>query len=300
LVYIAQRFQGRRKIIFDEIDRKGGSTWSQILEVCVENITGINSRITNYLAPPPAPKAVEASQDDPGLPRLAPPLKEDNIYSPSSGPKTRSGHVAQTITSIAKAQGQSPSSSPPVLRLIDKAKAAALTPEQEKAMSTAGFWEFLRPCFLRFLQSPLGGPFRQEYRRRMAVVLLGSPYGDVGMIVDAIDAITRLAVCSLKEDSYGNVQRDLPNIIRTFTATVVRLEGFKKNLGVHWTDIEGKQESPELDTVLAVLKGGLHELLAAFGDYFDDLGLSQKDMREAREAATPVAIKSVEMKEKEK
>ena len=132
----------------------------------------------------------------------------------------------------------------------------------------------------------------------MAAVVLGSPYGDVGIIVDAIDSITRLAVCSLKEDPYGNVQRDVPNIIRTFTTTVAKLEDFKKRLGVHWTDVEKKQESPETDTILAALKGGLHELLAAFGDYSEDLRLSQRDMREAREAATPTTTKQVEMKEK--
>jgi nucleoporin NDC1 len=132
----------------------------------------------------------------------------------------------------------------------------------------------------------------------MAVVVLGSPYGDVGIIVDAVDSLTRFAVCSLKEDPYGNVQRDVPNTIRTFTATIAKLQGFKQSLGVHWTDVEKKQESPEIDTILAALKGGLQELLAAFGDYSEDLRLSQRDMREAREAATPTATKVKEMKER--
>jgi nucleoporin NDC1 len=76
------------------------------------------------------------------------------------------------------------------------------------------------------------------------------------------------------------------------------LEGFKQHLGTHWTDVEKKRESPEVDTIQAVLKGGLHELLGAFGDYSEDLRLSQRDMREAREAATPVVSKVLEMKEK--
>jgi len=121
----------------------------------------------------------------------------------------------------------------------------------------------------------------------MAAVVLGQPYGDVGIIVDAIDALTRFAVCSLTEDKYGNVQRDVKLIIRTFTTTVTKLEGFKKSLGVHWTDIEKKQESPEADAILVALKGGLNELVTAFGDYSEDLRLSQSEMRMAREAATP-------------
>jgi nucleoporin NDC1 len=132
----------------------------------------------------------------------------------------------------------------------------------------------------------------------MAAVILGSPYGDVGIIVDAIDSLTRLAVCSLKEDPYGNVQRDVPKIIKTFTATIAQLEGFKQSLGMHWTDVEKKKESPEVETILAALKGGLHELLDAFQDYSADLQLSQRDMREAREAATSTTSNAVEMKQR--
>ncbi len=121
----------------------------------------------------------------------------------------------------------------------------------------------------------------------MAAIVLGQPYGDVGVIVDAIDALTRFAVCSLKEDNYGNVQRDVKLIIRTFTTTVTKLEGFKKSIGIHWTDIERKQESPETDTILVALKSRLEKLIEAFGDYSEDLRLSQSEMRMAREAATP-------------
>jgi nucleoporin NDC1 len=121
----------------------------------------------------------------------------------------------------------------------------------------------------------------------MAAIVLGQPYGDVGIIVDAIDGLTRFAVCSLKEDKYGNVQRDVKLIIRTFTTTVTKLEKFKQDLGVHWTDVEKKQQSPEADAILVALKGGLSQLVEAFGDYSEDLRLSQSEMRMAREAATP-------------
>lgn len=282
--------------MFEEIDRKGGSTWSQILEVCLETINGVDNRIKQYLAPAPAPAKPVQDQDDPGLPRLAAPLKEGNIYSADSAPKSRSAAIAKNVGSIAKAHGQSPSP-PSAVTLFGQAKTAVLTPEQERALSPEGIWAHVSPYAVQFLQSPLGWPFRQEYRRRMAAVVLGTPYGDVGIIVDAIDSLTRLAVCSLKEDPYGNVQRDIPTIIRTFTAIVMRLEGFKNSLGVHWTDVEKKQQSPEVDTILAALKGGLNELLDTFGDYSADLRLSPKDMREAREAATPVRPDMVEMKQ---
>lgn len=295
-MYIAHRFQGRRKTIFEEIDRKGGSTWFQILEACLGVINGISTRIANFEAPPPAPTKVAQIQDDPGLPRLAPPLKEDNIYNAPQAPRSRGASVAQNIGSIAKSHGQSPSNSP-ASKVINQAK-SVLHLDKEKTLPLSGISAFTKRYTLQFLQSPAGWPFRQEFRRRMAVVVLGSPYGDVGIIVDAVDSLTRFSVCSLKEDLYGNVQRDVPNIIRTFTNTIKKLEGFKQSLGTHWTDVEKKQDSPEVDTILAALKGGLQELLAAFGDYSEDLKLSRKEMREAREAATPQAVKLVEMKER--
>ena len=116
--------------------------------------------------------------------------------------------------------------------------------------------------------------------------MLGSPYGDVGIIVDAIDSLTRLAVCSLQEDKYGNVQRDVKRIIQTLTMTVTKLETFKKSIGFHWTDVQAKRDSPEVDTILTALKEGLNQLIEAFGDYSEDLRLSQSEMRMARKAAT--------------
>ncbi len=298
MVYIAQRFQGRRKSIFEEIDRKGGSTWSQILEVCLGVVNGISTRITEYESPPATPATVAQTQDDPGLPRLAPPLKDDNIYTASAAPKSRGVAIAKTVGSIAKSHGQSPSpSESPAFKMIDQAR-SILPIDKNKALSNSRISTIANQYVMQFLQSPMGQPFRLEYNRRIATVVLGTPYGDLGLIVDAIDSLTRFAVCSLKEDPYGNVQRDVPSIIRTFTATVTKLEGFRQRLGTHWTDIEKKQESPEVDTILAALKGGLHELLTAFGDYSEDLRLSQRDIREAREAATPVVAKVVEMKEK--
>lgn len=172
--------------------------------------------------------------------------------------------------------------------MLKQAEDVILTPKQKEEVTAQGFSAVFKDWATWFLRTNFGGPFRQEYRRRIRTVVLGSPYGDVGIIVDAIDSLTRFAVKSLKEDKYGNVQRDVKLIIRTFTTTVTKLEKFKDTLEFHWTDVEKKRESPEVDTILAALKGGLNELIHAFGDYSEDLRLSQSEMRMAREAATPV------------
>jgi nucleoporin NDC1 len=156
-------------------------------------------------------------------------------------------------------------------------------------VSPEGIKRIFHQYATKVLQYYLAWPFRQEFRRKIAAVVLGSPYGDVGIIADAIDSLTRMAVYSLTEDKYGNVQRDIPVIIRTLTSTITKLEAFKQGLENHWTDLEKSRDSPEADTILAALKGGLNELVTSFGDYSEDLRLSQSEMRMAREAAATPA-----------
>lgn len=280
--------------MYEDIDRAGGSSWTQILTISLNLINGINERITNYISPQPAATSFSNKITEPGLPRLTGGLKEGNILSAPLPPKSASESIMHTVGSIAKQHGQSPSPVARGRRFIEKAKSSVLTPEQEKSISADGIWATIRQYALVFLSIPLGAPFRQDFRRRINTVVLGSPHGDVGILVDAANALTRLAVCSLQEDSYGNVQKDIPTIIRTFTITIERLENFKKNLGFHWTDVERNRQSPEIDAVLIALKSALQELIAGFGDYAADLRLSQSDMRLARHAA---ALKELEMKQ---
>jgi nucleoporin NDC1 len=224
-----------------------------------------------------------------------------DLFSPPTPTASRAPlAAAEAVGKFAKSHGQSPPGqlSPRARKLYLKAESAVLTPEQKEVVSSQGLVGLFKEWIITFLQTAAGWPFRQEYRRRMAAAVLGTPHGDVGVIVDAIDSLTRLAVCSLTEDKYGNVQRDVKLIIRTLTTTVTKLEAFKKSVGFHWTDVEKKKESPEVDTILAALKGGLNELVTAFGDYSEDLRLSQSEMRMAREAAAVPVAERQEMEQK--
>ena len=196
--------------------------------------------------------------------------------------------VVQEVGKFAKDHGQSPPGpvSPRARKLLEKAEQAILTQQQREIVASDGFVGLFKGLIGVLIETKAGAPFRQEYRRKMAAIVLGEPYGDTGIIIDAIEALTKLAVCSIKEDKYGQAQRDVKLIIRTFTNTVTKLEGFKKSVGIHWTDIERKSESPETETILTALRDGLTELIRAFGDYSEDLRLSQSEMRMAREAAT--------------
>jgi nucleoporin NDC1 len=297
LAYIAERFQGRRKVIFEDIDRQGGSVWSQILTICLEIITGIDKRIAEYEG-----TALKAKMEEPvpEQPRIGKPLKDGisksgDLFQSTPRPKSRGAGAIEYFDTISKSLGQSPPRpSQAASKLLVKVENAVFSPKQNEQVAKDGMPGLLREWATWFLQTKLGWLFRQEYRRRIAKVVLGSPYGDAGIIVDAVDSLTRLAVCSLQEDKYGNVQRDVKKIIQTLTATVTKLEKFRTSIGVHWTDVEKKQDSPEVDTVLDALKSGLNQLIDAFGNYTEDLRLSQSEMRLAREAATPAP----EMEEK--
>jgi len=247
---------------------------------------------------------VPAKQEKPipVLPRIMGDIQKDEIWNRPPPPKTITDKVGIATSHLAEKYGNTPSQpfTGDGRRLLNQAKSKVLTPEQEKALTPQGIWVALFPYVSQFLQSPVGWPFRQEFRRRIAAVVLGKPYGDVGIIVDAVDALARFSVCSLKEDIYGNVQKDIPEIIKLLTKSITGLEAMRSSFGVHWTDVEGKKESPETDVVMAALRRGLGDVLAAFGDYFDDMKMKRADVRAAREAVIGPQAQREEMRETRK
>ncbi|RFU36170.1 hypothetical protein B7463_g158, partial [Scytalidium lignicola] len=256
LVYIAQRFEGRRKVIFEDIDRTGGSAWSQILNACLEQINGVTSRINESQNHKPKEAAVPTIIQDPAkeLPRLTQPLKDGlqkpgDLFTASPPPTTRAASVAQSLETFAKTRNVSPGEGGSLRAKAIQATEKILTPQQQAAVSPQGIKGFFMEYAASFLRTPFGLPFQQTYCRRITTIVLGSPYGDV------------------------------------LTSTVTTLERFKGSIGFHWTDVDRKMECPEVDTLLAALKGGLHDLLVAFGDFSRDLRLSAGEMRMAREAA---------------
>ncbi|MCJ1364732.1 hypothetical protein MMC16_003848 [Acarospora aff. strigata] len=296
LAYISQSLPQRRQMFFEDIDRRGGAMWTQVLNACLDVIQGMNTRITEFktpsaAAPPPQPQQNNLQY----LPRISSPLKADNILTNPPPPKSKLEMVETNLGTVTKSYGQQPRSKPLSLpssplakKYLESAKNKALTQEQQQAISPAGLRSTYISYLMQFLRSPFGHPFRQTVRRRACAVVLGTPYSQLSVIVDAIDSLTRLAIASLTEDSYGKVQTDVPVIIRTFTSTIANVEAFKRDLQVHWTDVEfreeeGGREVEEVDLVIEKLRGGLRELLEAFGGYAENLGLGIREMRVARE-----------------
>ena len=113
-------------------------------------------------------------------------------------------------------------------------------------------------------------------------MVLGSPYSTFSQLVDAIDVLSRLAAASLKEDTFGKVSKDIPLLIRTYTSTISTLETFVANMAVHWTDVKFQGRTvEEVDVLVACLKEGLRTLVDGFGVYTDELGISEREIKEA-------------------
>jgi nucleoporin NDC1 len=76
---------------------------------------------------------------------------------------------------------------------------------------------------------------------------------------------------------------------------IKKLEAFRLEFPLHWTDVSGKRVSPEVEKVIDALKVALQQVLAKFEPYSSDLRLTLGDMRLAKEACADA--KKAEMAE---
>ncbi|CRG85427.1 hypothetical protein PISL3812_02490 [Talaromyces islandicus] len=329
LCFISQQFSDRRKAIFGDIDREGGSAWKQVLEACIEHISSVTGRINSYKNPPPSAAAAAPSKDATvsypqlqTLPHLTEPPKQENIFAPS--PKANG--FGDSLGARAKSYGQSPDWTPTATakarEALDQASNMILTPERKRlflggsseqpkllpappatSSSQSSFNFSSIPFVSQFLRSPVGKPFRQTYAQRLCSIVFGTPYGQLSSIVDAIESIAQLLISSLTEDSFGQVQSDVPRVIALFTNTITTLESFvggdsvNGGLDIHWSDVTfppasqpeaqakaRRQDIGDVDIVLSTLKFSLADLLAAFEKYQREVGLQTKDIRLAKAA----------------
>ncbi|RYP10417.1 hypothetical protein DL765_008113 [Monosporascus sp. GIB2] len=288
LAYIARDFEDRRKSIFEDIDRKDGPIWSQLFVICLNTIKLIEQRIDDYGKPPAPPPAAQAADAQPSQPppRAAQPPKDEDVWLPAAPARGFRNSVGKAVGQIAKGKTPAETLGPAAKRGAIEIGNRVMTSEQKEILTPEGFNSAFRSLALQAIRLPVVGLFfQQTFRRRLNAAVLGTPYSEVSVYINAAFALSQLAVSSLTEDKYGNVQRDVPNLIRTFTTVIKKLERFRDELPSHWTDPEGDRSCHETDWLLDDLKVGLGRLIEAFGAYSADLRLSRADMRLAREAA---------------
>ncbi|ERS96580.1 hypothetical protein HMPREF1624_06787 [Sporothrix schenckii ATCC 58251] len=289
LAFIACNFPDRRVAIYTDIDRKDGSTWSQICKLCLDTIKTLENRIDPPAPAVPAP-AARSSADDaaPEVKRLTKPVRDDPniLVATPQKKKTFSSEMEKMVNKVAIDPQNSPRLSPLTKQVLQDAR-KRLQNVQRDISGPENPNSSLQNTVRQFLALPIvGWPFRLRFQNRITAAVLGGPYGEPSVYVNAINALCLLAVHSLQEDKFGNVQRDVAMIVREFTRVTRKLEGFKASYPLHWTDVEAERVCPEVDAILDAFKDSLTDLIANFGQYSRDLRLSQTDMRLAEEAAT--------------
>ncbi|OJD28726.1 nuclear envelope protein [Diplodia corticola] len=298
LAIISQRFPDRRATIYKEIDTK---TFKAVLEACLTEITAVKDRIEAVSAPPPPPPPTEQEMAQQRLqlgyahkPLISEPLKSDDIFAPVDAPAGRAATQFRRAKDFARSQGNH-AGPHPFAPLVQQDLPRLIEHTTQKLPPVSA----LHASLQQLLRSPIfGPPFRQTFSRRAAAVALGSPHSRAATVVNAVTALTQLALRSIAEDVYGVVNRDVVAIIRTFAAVLAALDGFvKAGLDPHWTDVAFDPERSrryenlgEVGAVAGALRTGLVEVLAVFETYLRGMEMSEKELREARELVAAVRV----------
>ncbi|KAL8689812.1 MAG: hypothetical protein Q9218_004597 [Villophora microphyllina] len=294
LAMICQRFSDRRVIIFRDIDRQGGSAWTQVSSECLRMLEGVTTRISAYGQPSTRQQALIKPEDLQSLPRLGMPLKQEPIFLNTPQPSTRREKMETRVGSFAKSVGDYPVTNygsplgPKGQQYLEAARNGILSPENQQALTPAGLRSQFNLCLTRFLHSQFGQPFRQTFARRIRSIAFGHPFSELIPTIDAVQSITSMVTASLKEDAYGKVAKDIPLVIRTFIMTYQTLECFANTLSPHWTDIEFSDSQRQTEDVLALksaLRQGLEGMVKTFGGFSADLGIPVQDIRIAKTIA---------------
>lgn len=295
LFLICSRFESRRKSIYLEVNRNNGSTWSQILQQALREVELIQERIKVANEPLPSyiqqAQAQQQQQEPPpvGLKRIA----DKSVSSDANVFAQQKPDLVQTFGNMARSIGQSHDTHNPVSPRARKAlqwsTSHLLSEQEQQRLSPKHLHHQASGLLTEALKSHLGAPFRQTFARRVRAVIFGTPHSNRVNIIHAIKALTRLCVYSLREDEYGQVQKDIGRIVRVLTASIKAVDSFVNSLQPHWTDVwfdeRRDRNVPEIMELLDVLRVSLEEILLAFGEYVGALGLSKLEVREAREAS---------------
>jgi len=326
LLIITHNIEARRRAIFRDINRPTGSTWSQILTICLGELHAMTKRIQDFqqLSAPQQQQGGQTQQQQGSsqLPRISAPLKQDPILVPVPPATSRYQRAEQQLASITASAAKSLSTphSPsdnnstaadptkllrdPARKLLTQgADSLGLSKETQATLAhpTAPVTTVVNSYLLAFLRSPFGPPFRQTFAARAIAVVTGAPYGAHTPLLASISSLSRLAIASLKEDEYGTVSKDVANIIRTFTAAENGIVRFVSALQPHWTDVEfdDDRKVEEVEDVLKALREGLKGLVNEFGEFADELGLGMGEIRAAKEVVGRGVVKE-KQPEKEK
>ncbi|RMZ88340.1 hypothetical protein DV736_g4425, partial [Chaetothyriales sp. CBS 134916] len=267
LAIIAESQGERRKAIFDDIDRPTGPIWASMLDEALKVIKGIDERIEG----PAAMKASQPTDQAPlkSLPKLLPPPDKTNVVAKPKAGVSRRAKIAGLLSDEAIKIGSSshPMESPlsNVGRAVERVGHGQASP-LERVITTAR-------------NSSVGWLFISTNAAAVKGKVLGSPFGNAVLIVDAIESTTKVLVASMQDDNYGKAIRGVPLAVKQFTKTITLIDALLEKTPPNDGD------NTEVSIIYGRLKAGLTELLSAFQQFLFDTGLSVAELNDAKRAA---------------
>ena len=277
----------RRKDIFSDFERMNQPPlFASMLNAALAVVNSIQTRI-NEFDPEPAASAQTTNlqggplPEDPNihrLPKLLPatiPAKGPIFSAQPMNSADTMNRIGQYISQEVKTIGSNPNPWSPPLERTKQLAIEYTQPAIGEAHARAQAAQ----------QSPLGRYLLTRPTRLIRSAVLGSPVANAALTVHALSAITGFLVKSLDEDLYGKAVADVPETIITLTRTVNALENFVTK---HTGGILAPPDAQELDEVVIIhhsLKTCLKDIMASFQHFLVDVGLSIRDLNEAKNAA---------------
>ncbi|KAF2150549.1 hypothetical protein K461DRAFT_258999 [Myriangium duriaei CBS 260.36] len=279
---IAEQFEDRRRTIYNDFEKPGASTWLDIAAACLAEIERVSKSIQTAQAPTTTHAEIASNTEaSTHKARLTQPLQEDdNIFRPARKAQSAAELVADGTSAVAKYVGQSPGGN----QLASKVRSYLASPAGQEQFSPQRITGLINQCALKFLRTWIGSYFCVPFAQRMNAIVFGSPYSNAADVHNATRALSRLAVKSLTEDPFGQVQKDVGRIMRALMNTIRDLHTLTRTLEPHWTDVhfDGKRSSPEVEELLVTLEESLESIITNFGEYISALGISRQELQSAK------------------
>jgi len=284
LEIIANTDHDRRKHIFADFERPNQAPMlTQMLNAALGVLKSIESRIKLLDPPPKAPASASGVQDDNAahhLPRLLPtavPAK-NQIYQPVNPGvgDSRAGRLVNYASHEAKLIGSSPNPWSPPLHKTKQLAIEYSSPTIKDLQSRAEAAQ----------QSPLGRYLLTTPVRLIKSAILGTPNSNPALTLSAVNSVTAMLLASLTEDTFGKAVHGVPLIVQALTTTIFATEGFvHKHTNGGVVSSSDARRLGEVVVVHEQLQTSLRELLSAFQIFLSDVGLSIRDLNDARRAA---------------
>ncbi|KAM3420445.1 hypothetical protein BST61_g3715 [Cercospora zeina] len=209
LYLITTQFEHRRKTVYTEVDRVGGSTWSQVCNLCLGEITAVQQRIDEASAPVEYKKKLQADKIHEVQPPVMPRPEDDTVMKRIADRQVIEDGMLETrlkpdfyntVGNLARSIGQQPGAQNPILpraqRAIEWSRDQVVPQEYLERLRLEQLERQASGKLGQLLKTPLGIPFRQTFARRVNALIFGVPVSQQTNITHAAKSKTSRPLCA--------------------------------------------------------------------------------------------------------